>query len=178
MDHPNDNVLKPVPQPPSGTRNRLEGGLWNQKLDAVFLVAQTMSMRSIDPNRRWGSRGEEQPPWWGSGAKPQELATNCTYKHQFYIKNCYFSTKMSKRHSVTNLLEPACDMLARGRPTAGTGNSLFLHRWNHGTEHILPGTRNWNGLHPGTMTGFGYFMHERRRGCLCCYVPWFAGGSV
>ena len=80
------NVLKPVPQPPSGTRNRLEGGLWNQKLDAVFLVAQTMSMRSIDPNRRWGSRGEEQPPWWGLGRSPkswQQIAhinTNLTLK--------------------------------------------------------------------------------------------------
>ena len=70
-DWPRDNVLKPVPQPPSGTRTRIEGGLWNPKLDAVFLVAQTMSMRSIDPSRRWGSRGEEQPPWWGLGRSPR-----------------------------------------------------------------------------------------------------------
>ena len=32
-----------------------------------------MSMRSIDPGRRRGSRGEEQP-LVGSGAKPQEPA--------------------------------------------------------------------------------------------------------
>ena len=43
-------------------------------------------------------------------------------------------------------------MLATERPTAGTGNSHFVHRWNDGTEQILPGTRNWNGLQPGNMT--------------------------
>ena len=64
----------------------------------------------------------------GSGAKPQKLATNCTCKHQFHIANCYFSTEMSIIHFVSNLLQPACDMLATGRSTAGTGNSLFLHR--------------------------------------------------
>ena len=87
----------------------------------------------------------------GSGAEPQELATVCTYNHQSYIENCYFSTKMSIIHFVKSRLEPACDMLATERPTTGTGNSHFLHRWNDGTEQILPGTRNWNGLQPGTI---------------------------
>ena len=86
----------------------------------------------------------------GSGAEPQELATVCTYNHQSYIENCYFSTKMSIIHFVKTRLEPACDMLATERPTTGTGNSHFLHRWNDGTEQILPGTRNCNGLQPGT----------------------------
>ena len=58
-----------------------------------------MSMRSIDPSRRWGSRGEEQPPLVGSGAKPQKLATKCTYKHQFHIANGYFSTE-SEHHTL------------------------------------------------------------------------------
>ena len=57
-----------------------------------------------------------------------------------------FPLRVSIIHFVSNLLEPACDMLA----TAGTGNSLFLHRWNRGTEQIWPGTRNWNGLQDGT----------------------------
>ena len=43
-------------------------------------------------------------------------------------------------------------MLATERPTAGTGNSHFVHRWNDGTEQILPGTRNWNGLQPGRVS--------------------------
>ena len=70
------NVLKPVPQPPSGTRTRIEGGLWNPKLHAVFLVAQTMSMRSIDPSRRWGSRGRNSPPggvWGGAPGASNSL---------------------------------------------------------------------------------------------------------
>ena len=68
------NVLKPVPQPPSGTRTRIEGGLWNPKLDAVFLVAQTMSMRSIG----WGGGpgGRNSPPggvWGGAPGASNSL---------------------------------------------------------------------------------------------------------
>ena len=33
----NDNVLKPVPEPPSGTRTRPVEGLWNRKMDAVLI---------------------------------------------------------------------------------------------------------------------------------------------
>ena len=59
------NVLKPVPQPPSGTRTRIEGGLWNPKLDAVFLVAQTMSMRSIGRGGGPGGRNSPLGGVWG-----------------------------------------------------------------------------------------------------------------
>ena len=31
------NVLKPVPEPPSGTRTRPVEGLWNRKMDAVLI---------------------------------------------------------------------------------------------------------------------------------------------
>ena len=76
-----------------------------------------MSMRSIDPGRRRGSRGEEQPPWWG-----WEPAIIPTYNHHLYNGICYSSTQRVIIHLVRNLLEPACDMLARGWPRAGTRN--------------------------------------------------------
>ena len=31
------NVLKPVPEPPSGTKTRPVEGLWNRKMDAVLI---------------------------------------------------------------------------------------------------------------------------------------------
>ena len=58
----------------------------------------------------------------GSGAKPQEPAIISTYNHQLYNGICYSSTQRVIIHLVRNLLEPACDMLARGWPRAGTRN--------------------------------------------------------
>ena len=82
-----------------------------------------MSMRSIDPGRRRGSNpGGGTAPLVGSGAKPQEPAIISTYNHQLYNGICYSSTQRVIIHLVRNLLEPACDMLARGWPRAGTRN--------------------------------------------------------
>ena len=78
-----------------------------------------MSMRSIDPGRRRGSRGEEQPP---PPPPPQEPAIIPTYNHQLYNGICYSSTQRVIINLVRNLLEPACDMLAKGWPRAGTRN--------------------------------------------------------
>ena len=61
------NVLKPVPQHPLEPELDLKRGLWNR----YFPGGHAMSMRSIDPGRRRGSRGEEQPPWWGLGRSPR-----------------------------------------------------------------------------------------------------------
>ena len=51
------NVLKPVPQHPLEPELDFKRGLWNR----YFPGGHAMSMRSIDPGRRRGSRGEEQP---------------------------------------------------------------------------------------------------------------------
>ena len=61
------NVLKPVPQHPLEPELDFKRGLWNR----YFPGGHAMSMRSIDPGRRRGSRGEEQPPWWGLGRSPR-----------------------------------------------------------------------------------------------------------
>ena len=61
------NVLKPVLQHPLEPELDFKRGLWNR----YFPGGHAMSMRSIDPGRRRGSRGEEQPPWWGLGRSPR-----------------------------------------------------------------------------------------------------------
>ena len=80
-----------------------------------------MSMRSIDPGRRRGSRGRNSPPGgvWGEAQEPAIIST---YNHQLYNGIYYSSTQRVIIHLVRNLLEPACDMLARGWPRAGTRN--------------------------------------------------------
>ena len=55
-------------------------------------------------------------------SKPQKSAMICTYYNQLYNGKCYSCTQLSTLHFVINLLEPACDMLARGWPRAGTRN--------------------------------------------------------
>ena len=107
--HRKNNVLKPVPQHPLEPELDFKRGLWNR----YFPGGHAMSMRSIDPGRRRGSMGEEQP---------QEPAIIPTYNHQLYNGICYSSTQRVIIHLVRNLLEPACDMLARGWPRAGTRN--------------------------------------------------------
>ena len=90
------NVLKPVPEPPSGTRTRPVEGLWNRKMDAVLIGGPGHVDAQHRPRQEAGVQGGGTAPLVGS---PQKLATKCNYKHQFHIANGYFSTE-SEHHTL------------------------------------------------------------------------------
>ena len=100
-------MLKPVPQPP------LEPELDLNKASGTKLFWG----RPCHVDAQHGPKQEV-----GSGAKPQKPAMICTYYNQLYNVKCYSCTQLNSLHFVINLLEPACDMLARGWPRAGTRN--------------------------------------------------------
>ena len=113
-----DNVLKPVPQPP------LEPELDLNKASGtkLFWGRPCHVDAQHGPKQEAGVQGGGTAPLVGSGAKPQKPAMICTYYNQLYNGKCYSCTQLSTLHFVINLLEPACDMLARGWPRAGTRN--------------------------------------------------------
>ena len=115
---PIDNVLKPVPQPP------LEPELDLNKASGtkLFWGRPCHVDAQHGPKQEAGVQGGGTAPLVGSGAKPQKPAMICTYYNQLYNGKCYSCTQLSTLHFVINLLEPACDMLARGWPRAGTRN--------------------------------------------------------
>ena len=112
------NVLKPVPQPP------LEPELDLNKASGtkIFWGRPCHVDAQHGPKQEAGVQGGGTAPLVGSGAKPQKPAMICTYYNQLYNEKCYSCTQLSTLHFVINLLEPACDMLARGWPRAGTRN--------------------------------------------------------
>ena len=112
------NVLKPVPQPP------LEPELDLNKASGtkLFWGRPCHVDAQHGPKQEAGVQGGGTAPLVGSGAKPQKPAMICTYYNQLYNEKCYSCTQLSTLHFVINLLEPACDMLARGWPRAGTRN--------------------------------------------------------
>ena len=112
------NVLKPVPQPP------LEPELDLNKASGtkLFWGRPCHVDAQHGPKQEAGVQGGGTAPLVGSGAKPQKPAMICTYYNQLYNGKCYSCTQLSTLHFVINLLEPACDMLARGWPRAGTRN--------------------------------------------------------
>ena len=112
------NVLKPVPQPP------LEPELDLNKASGtkLFWGRPCHVDAQHGPKQEAGLQGGGTAPLVGSGAKPQKPAMICTYYNQFDNGKCYSCTQLSTLHFVINLLEPACDMLARGWPRAGTRN--------------------------------------------------------
>ena len=112
------NVLKPVPQPP------LEPELVLNKASGtkLFWGRPCHVDAQHGPKQEAGVQGGGTAPLVGSGAKPQKPAMICTYYNQLYNGKCYSCTQLSTLHFVINLLEPACDMLARGWPSAGTRN--------------------------------------------------------
>ena len=114
----NPNVLKPVPQPP------LEPELDLNKASGtkIFWGRPCHVDAQHGPKQEAGVQGGGTAPLVGSGAKPQKPAMICTYYNQLYNGKCYSCTQLSTLHFVINLLEPACDMLARGWPRAGTRN--------------------------------------------------------
>ena len=116
--HANCNVLKPVPQPP------LEPELDLNKASGtkLFWGRPCHVDAQHGPKQEAGVQGGGTAPLVGSGAKPQKPAMICTYYNQLYNGKCYSCTQLSTLHFVINLLEPACDMLARGWPRAGTRN--------------------------------------------------------
>ena len=109
------NVLKPVPQPP------LEPELDLNKASGtkLFWGRPCHVDAQHGPKQEAGLQGGGTAPLVGSGAKPQKPAMICTYYNQFDNGKCYSCITL---HFVINLLEPACDMLARGWPRAGTRN--------------------------------------------------------
>ena len=113
-----DNVMKPVPQPP------LEPELDLNKASGtkLFWGRPCHVDAQHGPKQEAGVQGGGTAPLVGSGAKPQKPAMICTYYNQLYNGKCYSCTQLSTLHFVINLLEPACDMLARGWPRAGTRN--------------------------------------------------------
>ena len=113
-----NNVLKPVPQPP------LEPELDLNKASGtkLFWGRPCHVDAQHGPKQEAGVQGGGTAPLVGSGAKPQKPAMICTYYNQLYNGKCYSCTQLSTLHFVINLLEPACDMLARGWPRAGTRN--------------------------------------------------------
>ena len=115
---PRINVLKPVPQPP------LEPELDLNKASGtkIFWGRPCHVDAQHGPKQEAGVQGGETAPLVGYGAKPQKPAMICTYYNQLYNEKCYSCTQLSTLHFVINLLEPACDMLARGWPRAGTRN--------------------------------------------------------
>ena len=112
------NVLKPVPQPP------LEPELDLNKACGTKLFWGRPCHVNVQhgPKQEAGVQGGGTAPLVGSGAKPQKPAMIFTYYNQLYNGKCYSCTQLSTLHFVINLLEPACDMLARGWPRAGTSN--------------------------------------------------------
>ena len=112
------NVLKPVPQPP------LEPELDLNKASGtkLFWGRPCHVDAQHGPKQEAGVQGGGTAPLVGSGAKPQKPVMICTYYNQLYNGKCYSCTQLSTLHFVINLLEPACDMLARGWPRAGTRN--------------------------------------------------------
>ena len=112
------NVLKPVPQPP------LEPELDLNKASGtkIFWGRPCHVDAQHGPKQEAGVQGGGTAPLVGSGAKPQKPAMICTYYNQLYNEKCYSCTQLSTLHFVINLLEPACEMLARGWPRAGTRN--------------------------------------------------------
>ena len=109
------NVLKPVPQPP------LEPELDLNKASGtkLFWGRPCHVDAQHGPKQEAGVQGGGTAPLVGSGAKSAMI---CTYYNQLYNGKCYSCTQLSTLHFVINLLEPACDMLARGWPRAGTRN--------------------------------------------------------
>ena len=112
------NVLKPVPQPPLEPELDLNKASGTQ----LFWGRPCHVDAQHGPKQEAGVQGGGTAPLVGSGAKPQKPAMICTYYNQLYNGKCYSCTQLSTLHFVINLLEPACDMLARGWPRAGTRN--------------------------------------------------------
>ena len=116
--HVSCNVLKPVPQPPLEPELDLNKASGNK----LFWGRPCHVDAQHGPKQEAGVQGGGTAPLVGSGAKPQKPAMICTYYNQLYNGKCYSCTQLSTLHFVINLLEPACDMLARGWPRAGTRN--------------------------------------------------------